>query len=263
MPAGWVGAIAGWCEGMAAAGRSRQTVGLRRAHIAQLARAVGGSPASVEAAEVVGWLARQSWARETRRAWRGSLRGFFEHVGRLDVVRAVPRVSAAEPVPRPAPDDVLAAGRRAADDRTTVILRLAAEAGLRRAEIAQVHARDMARDLAGWSVLVHGKGGRGRWVPLGDDLGSIVRLRCGGGWLLPGRIDGHLSPARVGELATAVLPAGWTLHTLRHRFATRAHAASGDLIAVSRLLGHASVATTQRYVATDTARLRQVAAAAA
>ena len=41
-------------------------------------------------------------------------------------------------------------------------------------------------------------------------------------------------------------PAPWTLHTLRHRFATRAYEATGDLVTVSRLLGHASVATTQR-----------------
>ena len=37
----------------------------------------------------------------------------------------------------------------------------------------------------------------------------------------------------------------------------------GWALAVSRLLGHASVATTQRYVATGRARLREVAGAAA
>lgn len=68
---------------------------------------------------------------------------------------------------------------------------------------------------------------------------------------------------RVGELAAEALPAPWTLHTLRHRFASRAYDATGDLVTVSRLLGHASVATTQRYVATGRARLREVAGAAA
>ena len=80
---------------------------------------------------------------------------------------------------------------------------------------------------------------------------SAVRLACGGGWMLPGQINGHLSARRVGELAAEALPAPWTLHTLRHRFATRAYDATGDLVTVSRLLGHASVATTQRYVATE------------
>lgn len=168
-----------------------------------------------------------------------------------------------EPTPRPIPEDRLRDGLRAAEGRTWLILRLAAEAGLRRGEIAQVHASDLSLDVLGWSLLVHGKGERERVVPLSKDLASAVRLRCAGGWMLPGAIGGHLSARRVGELAGEVLPAPWTLHTLRHRFATRAHDASGDLVAVSRLLGHASVATTQRYVATDAARLRAVAAAAA
>ena len=43
----------------------------------------------------------------------------------------------------------------------------------------------------------------------------------------------------------------------------RDYEATGDLVTVSRLLGHASVATTQRYVATGRARLREVAGAAA
>ena len=95
-------------------------------------------------------------------------------------------------------------------------------------------------------------------MPLPDDLAADLRAVCraGGGWAFPGRIDGHLSARRVGELATATLPGVWTLHTLRHGCATRVHNATHDLIAVQQLLGHASVATTQRYVATDQARLR-------
>ena len=263
VPPFWAGPLSLWCVRLAAAGRSRETIGLRRAHVAQLARGVGGSPATLTAGELLAWLAGREWRRETRRAVRSSLRGFLAHVGRDDLVTELPFAPAEIPVPRPTPDDVVDAALAAADDRQLVILRLASEAGLRRGEISRVHVDDLSRDLLGWTLLVHGKGGKRRWVPLSDDLATMVRLWCSGGWLLPGRIDGHLSARRVGELASEVLPGVWTTHSLRHRFATRAHNRTGDLVAVSRLLGHASVATTQRYVATDAARLRAVAAAAA
>lgn len=263
VPEAWAGPVAVWCVELAAGGRTRQTVALRRAHVAQLARAVGGSPADLEAGALLGWLASRVWEPETRRAVRASLRGFFVAAGRPDLAGMVPRVRASEPLPRPTPDADLAAAMRAGDERTRLVLRLAAEAGMRRGEIAQVHADDLGRDAGGALLLVHGKGGRRREVPISDSLAAAVRLRAGGGWVFPGQVAGHLSARRVGELAVEALPHPWTLHSLRHRFATRAHEASRDLIAVSRLLGHASVATTQRYVATDAARLRAVARAAA
>ena len=38
------------------------------------------------------------------------------------------------------------------------------------------------------------------------------------------------------------------MHALRHAFATTCYRATGDILAVSRLLGHSSVATTMRYI---------------
>ncbi|NCD23794.1 MAG: site-specific integrase [Spartobacteria bacterium] len=52
-------------------------------------------------------------------------------------------------------------------------------------------------------------------------------------------------------------------HALRHTFATTCYRATGDILAVSKLLGHASVATTMRYIELDPGRLRAVAARAA
>ncbi|WP_336622215.1 tyrosine-type recombinase/integrase [Mycobacterium marseillense] len=142
-----------------------------------------------------------------------------------------------------------------------MMLRLAAEAGLRRAEIARVHRRDLTRGPAGAALLVHGKGGKLRVVPLGDDLAAAIVGASG--YLFPGDEDGHLSPRWVGKLMAGALPDHWTAHTLRHRFATRAYRGSRNLRAVQTLLGHSSVATTERYTAVDDEEIRAAMMAAA
>ncbi|WP_420807984.1 tyrosine-type recombinase/integrase [Actinobaculum suis] len=178
---------------------------------------------------------------------------------------SLPKVKPQEPRPRPAALKVIAKAEHDSSSRVTLMLRLSAEAGLRRGEVAQVHIMDLFEDLTGWSLLVHGKGGKERIVPLTDELARAVRRACmaNGGFAFPGAINGHLSAGRVGKLVSNALPAGVTMHALRHTFATRAYAASSDLLAVQHLLGHASPSTTQRYVAIDAARLRKVAQAAA
>ncbi|WP_428833619.1 tyrosine-type recombinase/integrase [Leucobacter alluvii] len=144
------------------------------------------------------------------------------------------------------------------DDRTRLILRLAGECGLRRGEIATIHTgRDLIEDLVGWSLIVNGKGEKQRLVPLPMGLASRL-LAADRGWLFPGAVQGHISVEWVGRLASQVLEEGWTLHTLRARFATRAYQIDHDVFAVQELLGHASPETTQRYVKTDSARLRRL-----
>ena len=166
----------------------------------------------------------------------------------------LPVMRAGAPAPRPAPDAVWNAALTEAEPRTRLMLRLAAEVGLRQSEIARVHARDLTRGPAGAQLLVHGKGSKRRVVPINDDLaGTIAASR---GFLFPGDEEGHLSPRWVGKLIAGALPDHWTAHTLRHRFATRAYRGSRNLRAVQSLLGHSSVATTERYTAVDADEIR-------
>lgn len=268
VPALWAAPIETWLIHLAAGGATRQSIQTRRDHVRRVARALRGSPQAVTDEQLVAWVAGQSWARETRRSVYNSLRSFFGQllqVGEVDhdPAASLPRVRATEPRPRPTPEVVYRTALLGiTDDRVLVALRLAAEAGLRRSEVSLVHARDLEPDLLGWTLIVHGKGGKDRRVPLADDLARLVATKAAGGWLLPGRIDGHLSGAYVGKLVAQALPGVWTMHTLRHRFGTLA-AGAGDLIAVQRLLGHASVATTQRYVLRPDDALRAAAARAA
>lgn len=264
----WCRPIDEWLTGLAAGGATKQSLATRRDHVQRIARALGGDPWFTAGDDLIEWAARQVWARETRRSVYNSARSFWRwgvQTGRstVDPTATLPKVRASEPCPRPAPEVIYRTALTGAmDPRVRIALRLAAEAGLRRTEVSLVHARDVQPDLLGWSLLAHGKGGKDRLVPLGEDLARAVIHQAAGGWLLPGRIDGHLSGQYVGKLVARALPGVWTMHTLRHRFGTLA-AGEGDLIAVQKLLGHASVATTQRYVARPDEALRRAAARAA
>lgn len=262
VPAAWVEAVHAFLLALTAGGAPETTRKTRRAHLHRIGRLLGGSPWEITGDDLVRVCGSQDWATETRRGVRGTLLAFYRwavvagHV-ETNPAEELPRVSPARPRPRPASEDHYAVALRAArSDRERLMLRLAAEVGLRRAEVAAVHTRDLVEDLDGWSLLVHGKGGRDRIVPLSRSLALAVRSHVACGYLFPGAIGGHLSARWVGKIVADLLPGEVTMHQLRHRFATRAYSHERDTFIVQELLGHASPETTRRYVAVPRAGLR-------
>ncbi len=258
-------AIEEWRTWMLAAGRPGTTVTLRTYQLSRVAVDLDLWAASTE--DLARWMAGHSWAQETKRSWRAAMVGFYRWAvltGRtstnpalgLPIVK-VPRRSA-----RPAPQAAIDFALAGADDRLWVAINLAWRCGLRRGEISRVNGADLLQDQHGNALVVHGKGGHERIVPMPSDIAYRVRRRCqeNGGWCFPGAIEGHLSPRRIGELVTEALPIGWTTHTLRHHFATRSYAQSANLAAVQELLGHAKPETTRIYVQVDAVALREATA---
>jgi integrase/recombinase XerD len=120
-------------------------------------------------------------------------------------------------------------------------------------------------------ILVRGKGGKERMVPLSpparealtawlrlrDEAAEAERLQSGGQpspFLFASRgREGHLTRHRFYMMmkdfavAAGVSPEKVTPHTLRHAFATHLLARGADLRAIQTLLGHADVATTEIY----------------
>lgn len=259
IPDGWEMLIADFVAYLAAIGRPATTIALRRGQLEHLARSVAVAPTLVTLDLLTGWFSTQQWKPETRRSMRAAVRGFFSwahengHVevdpsARMPQIR-VPRASA-----RPCPEQTYRQALMKATPRQALMLRLAAEAGLRRAEIAKVHVDDLTGSPGRYSLLVHGKGANERVIPINDGLAAdIARAE---NWLFPSLRGEHLTPRAVGVICSELLGEGVTLHMLRHRFATRAYRATRNIRAVQRMLGHSSLAITERYLECDDDEMR-------
>src|SRR5262249_1843414 len=137
-------------------------------------------------------------------------------------------------------------------------------------------------DTQARSVLLHGKGGKQRLVPVGRPAvhaldAYLVRGRCelarrGRGALTtpavfltaPGGRLSRQSAWQVLEDAAerAGITSGVSPHMLRHSFATHLLEGGADVRVVQELLGHASVTTTQIYTLVTVHALREVWAGA-
>jgi integrase/recombinase XerD len=157
--------------------------------------------------------------------------------------------------------------------RDTALLELLYGTGARISEAVGLDVDEL--DLSARALVLTGKGGKQRTVPIGRCAAEALEA-----WLVRGRPSlvaaGTGSPAlflnaRGGRLSrqsawtalrSAATAAGLTVevspHTLRHSFATHLLEGGADVRVVQELLGHASVSTTQVYTMVTVEHLREV-----
>jgi len=151
--------------------------------------------------------------------------------------------------------------------RDAAILALLYGCGLRVGELVGLELSSL--DLGSGTVRVRGKGGKERIVPMPRTTEALVRA-----WLdrrpaaatpalFLNRRSGPLSARSVQRIVKRWLfvaggDCSATPHRLRHSFATHLLAAGADLRELQELLGHASLATTERYTALDREALRRI-----
>jgi integrase/recombinase XerD len=175
-----------------------------------------------------------------------------------------------------------ARGEEPASLRDVALLEFLYGTGARVSEAVGCPVDDL--DLADGTVLLRGKGGRDRMVPVGGYARAaieayLVRARPA---LLAGRRTGQARAghplfcnSRGGGLTRqgawlilrraarrAGLPEDLSPHALRHSFATHLLDGGADVRVVQELLGHSSVTTTQVYTLVTVERLREVYATA-
>lgn len=230
------------------------------------------------------WLAHldtRGYARSSIARKAAAARSLFRYLARTGAVARDPAALLSAPkVPRRLPSVLrpdeaadLVEGPRGDDPialRDRAILELLYASGLRVAELCGLDVDDV--DLDRERVRVLGKGGKEREVPLGEIAAHSLQryLRDGRPSLTATGPDRHaLFPNRRRRRATprdvravveryrrlllAARPA--SPHTLRHSFATHLMEGGADIRAVQELLGHSSLATTQRYTHVSRGRL--------
>lgn len=154
--------------------------------------------------------------------------------------------------------------------RDRALFEVAYACGLRAEEIVNLDLRSV--DFDGEQVRVEGKGGKTRFVPVGEPaLRALARYLERARAALAGSADEpalflsksgrRLSTsdvrrrlrvwARHAAQQGAIHP-----HALRHSFATHLLEGGADLRAIQELLGHANISTTQVYTRVESARLR-------
>ena len=275
-------AIDRFLEMMAAeAGAAANTIAAYRRDLTLASAELGGALASTDADGLSRLAATwMSLSRATVARKAASLRRFFgflvdEGDRTDDPSTALPRPGAARPLPRTlshADVDRLFAAIAArlhrpepfpADLRLAALFELLYGSGLRASELVSLPHNAIHLDRP--FVILRGKGGRERLVPVSDRARAAVgawraHVAADRPFLFPSGAT-HLSRVRLFQIVRSlaadagIAPDRISPHVLRHAFATHLLEGGADLRALQSMLGHADIATTEIYTHVDAARL--------
>lgn len=235
--------------------------------------------------DYLGFLSSKGLARASIARAAATLRVFFAFLqlegavaeSPADLLVASRRDDTIPGVLSPAQVDRLLAspdGRSPQGQRDKALLELLYATGCRASEVSGMRVIDV--HLRECFCTCRGKGNKERVVPLGARAVAAVRAwidghrrtfaaRAGGepAWAVLSTRGNRLSRMRIWEVVRehalrSGVPADIGPHTLRHSFATHLVAGGVDLRHVQEMLGHSSIATTQRYTHVDAGRLKGI-----
>ena len=271
-------------------GAARATLLAYRRDLADLAAFAGGRGADLPAADegllrdYLAALSLRGIAPSTLARRLATIRQFFRFLFAEDVRQDDPTASLDGPRrQRPLPkvlsedevEELLATARRSdgvGGPRLLAMVELLYATGLRVSELVSLPRSVARRDPR--VLLVRGKGGRERLVPMSPPATEAVRAlleaypdapRAPQRWLFPSRsARGHLTERRCAQMLKVLAvdagidPGRVSPHVLRHAFASHLLARGADLRAVQQMLGHADISTTQIYTHVLEERLHRV-----
>lgn len=248
---------------------------VRARYLAKLSREIGF--ANVTEQNLTAWLSRPSLGPKSRGILISTYHSFFSFAlrgdggkpiyppvkvienGQESYIPFLPTQNIAKPKnhprhPRPMPIDDIRNALAKADPKMRCFIACGAYEGMRCQEIAFLAVEDI-NEKTETLEITHGKGDKSRYVPVHPEVLKALQN-------LPPPAEGRFWPnetaesvSRKGNRFLRSLGIKSTMHQLRHFAGTSWYQASGgDIVLVSGLLGHASIATTQTYAAADVSK---------
>lgn len=205
--------------------------------------------------------------------WGAALRGHDMSMDQALYLLKVPKTHVITPHETLSAEEIIsylkAAKQSGPRDLALVIVALGS--GVRVAELVAIDIKDIRTDVSGGTTIHvrQGKGSKDRMIPVRKEVGEAVdaylkasfRKRGDGGPLflsedraMGARDSWRLTTKSASRIVKALADQAGikkriSPHALRHTFAFTTYMYSRNLMAVSKLLGHATVATTMRYTA--------------
>ncbi len=208
------------------------------------------------------------YAPATVRRKLDAISSLYRHqvaTGRLTInpLATVPRPQRSRKIPAiPTPDECRRILAACVTPRERAVMLLLITTGIRRGELISLNCEDLAPDLS--SMTVTGKGNKQRCLPLPPVTREALRTYLAerpepGGPLILNQANRRIGTTSLRRLfAQVVRRAGfaereWTMHTMRHLFATRMLRSGCGLPELRELLGHESGEAVLAYLHSDPA----------
>jgi len=242
-------------------GRSPATKKLYRIALSHLFEVAKKKPNSLEIVELQRFLQHleeeHSYKKNTLRTYINILRSFLRYIKREDIRTQITVVRQPKTLPTvPTSEEIQRMIDAASVPRNKLVVQMLARTGLRVGELCNLDVRDI--DLQNLRIVIRG---RGAWKPKGGKE-RIVRMDSKTAALIQKHIGSRsqdrlirVTPSTIRAMikkaakkASVKSAEQITPHKLRHFFACNFLQRGGDVRSLQKLLGHADLSTTARYL---------------
>lgn len=247
--------------------RSELTSSERIRVLRQFEREAKLDPAFAQPIDILRWYASHpEWKRSTHYTYNSYMASWFKWLQMQDIrvdnpMLKIGTIRQPKRKPRPVADThLMTLLKTNMHHRTRVMILLATLAGLRCIEIAEFRGESI--DLERGRMLILGKGGDEKWVPLHPILATTAETMPQRGWWFPSnktRPGQHVTRKSVSQCIGDVFRRAnvpGSAHPLRHWYATTLLEDGADVRVVQELMRHGSITSTQGYTGVSDIRMR-------